>query len=128
MYGYTISAFMAARNLDITLIGYGPMILAACSGLIIALAMVTVKYLRSRIAFCHINILLAASVLHFIASFFYFVKDYGKCFTKIPAFLISTLLFQIMWVPLFPTWLTALRLQLVSVFCILWRIKIVEPF
>lgn len=78
VYGYTISAFMAARNLDITLIGYGPMILAGCSGLIIALAMVTVKYLRSRIAFCHINILLAASVLHFIASFFYFVKDYDN--------------------------------------------------
>lgn len=78
VYGYTISTFVAAGNLNTSLIAYGPMILASCSGLIVALAMFILKYLRSRIAFWHINILVAANFLHFIASFFYFAKEFDN--------------------------------------------------
>lgn len=78
MFGYTISSFVAERNVNAGLIVYGPMILGACWGFAAALTMFMVKFVRSRIIFWHINILLVAAVFHLVSSCFYFVDEFGE--------------------------------------------------
>lgn len=83
MFGYTISSFVAERNLNSGLIVYGPMILGACVGFVTALTMFMVKFFRSRVVFWHIEILLVAAAFHLISSCFYFADDFGKYVTNI---------------------------------------------
>lgn len=78
MFGYTISSFVAERNVTSGLIVYGPMILGACVGFVTALTMFMVKFFRSRVIFWHIEILLVAATFHLISSCFYFADDFGK--------------------------------------------------
>lgn len=78
VFGYTLSSFVAERNINAGLIVYGPMILGACWGFVAALAMYLVKFFRSRIVFWHLNILLAAGVFHLISSCFYFADDFDN--------------------------------------------------
>ncbi|TMW42027.1 hypothetical protein DOY81_012896 [Sarcophaga bullata] len=78
VFGYTISSFVAERNVNKGLIVYGPLILGACVGLVAALVMFMVKYFRSRIIFWHIYILLVAACFHLISSCFYFADDFDN--------------------------------------------------
>ncbi|XP_013109531.1 uncharacterized protein LOC106088516 [Stomoxys calcitrans] len=75
VFGYTISSFVAERNVEVGVIVYGPLILGACWGFVAALIMFLMKLFRSRIIFWHMYILLTAGVLHVIASCFYFAND-----------------------------------------------------
>ncbi|XP_005186690.1 uncharacterized protein LOC101889766 [Musca domestica] len=75
VFGYTISSFVAERDVDSGVIVYGPLILGACWGFVAAMIMFFVKFFRSRIVFWHMYILLVAGVFHFISSCFYFADD-----------------------------------------------------
>ncbi|XP_073832417.1 uncharacterized protein [Musca autumnalis] len=75
VFGYTISSFVAERNVDSGVIVYGPLILGACWGFVAALTMFAVKFMRSRFVFWHMYILLVAGVFHLISSCFYFADD-----------------------------------------------------
>ncbi|KNC28637.1 hypothetical protein FF38_04873 [Lucilia cuprina] len=78
VFGYTISSFVAERNINTGLIVYGPMILGACVGFVAALTMFMVKFFRSRIIFWHTDILLVAASFHLISSCFYFADDFDN--------------------------------------------------
>lgn len=75
IFGYTICSLIAERNVNAGLIEYGPMIFGGCTGFVIALIMFLVKFLKGRIIFWHIPILLCAGVSNLLASCFYFAND-----------------------------------------------------
>ncbi|XP_030382030.1 uncharacterized protein LOC115629656 [Scaptodrosophila lebanonensis] len=74
--GYTICAFVAERNIHVGLIAYGPLILGAGISLIVALSMLTLKFMRSRLIFWQPLLLLVGGIFHLIASCFFFGKDF----------------------------------------------------
>ncbi|XP_004525855.1 uncharacterized protein LOC101463171 [Ceratitis capitata] len=74
IFGYTICSLIAKRNVNAGLIEYGPMIFGGCAGCVIAVIMFMVKFLKGRIIFWHIPILLCAGVGNLLASCFYFVN------------------------------------------------------
>eukprot|EP00099_Drosophila_melanogaster_P017397 NP_573369.1 uncharacterized protein Dmel_CG7992 [Drosophila melanogaster] len=76
IFGYTICAFVAERNLNAGLIHYGPLILGACWALITALAMLTVKFVKKCIVYWQPWLLLAAGVFNLIGSCFYFADGF----------------------------------------------------
>ncbi|KAH8373170.1 hypothetical protein KR009_000101 [Drosophila setifemur] len=76
VFGYTICAFVAERNLNAGLANYGPLILGACWAVISAMAMLAVKLVKKCIVYWQPYILLAAGVFNLIASCFYFADGF----------------------------------------------------
>nr|XP_016937003.1 uncharacterized protein LOC108015194 [Drosophila suzukii] len=76
IFGYTICAFVAERNLNAGLVYYGPLILGACWALVTALAMLAVKFVKKCIIYWQPWLLLAAGVFNLIASCFYFADGF----------------------------------------------------
>ncbi|EDW56131.1 GM22755 [Drosophila sechellia] len=76
IFGYTICAFVAERNLNAGLIYYGPLILGACWAVVTALAMLTVKFVKKCIVYWQPWLLLAAGVFNLIGSCFYFADGF----------------------------------------------------
>jgi len=78
IFGYTICAFVAERNLNAGLVYYGPLILGACWALVTALTMLAVKLVKKCIIYWQPWLLLAAGVFNLIASCFYFADGFGE--------------------------------------------------
>lgn len=76
VFGYTMCAFIAERNLD--LIDYGPLILGACLALVSALSFLLIKYLKKCIIYWQPLLLLVAGAFNLIASCFYFADGFGE--------------------------------------------------
>ncbi|XP_017050803.1 uncharacterized protein LOC108094625 [Drosophila ficusphila] len=76
IFGYTICAFVAERNLSAGLIYYGPLILGACWAVITALSMLAVKLVKKCIVYWQPWLLLSAGVFNLIASCFYFADGF----------------------------------------------------
>ncbi|XP_016976999.1 uncharacterized protein LOC108042980 [Drosophila rhopaloa] len=72
IFGYTICAFVAERNLNSGLTYYGPLILGACWALLTALAMLGVKLVKKCIVYWQPWLLLFAGIFNLVASCFYF--------------------------------------------------------
>lgn len=76
IFGYTICAFVAERNLNAALLYYGPLILGACCAVVTALAMLGVKLVKKCIIYWQPWLLLAAGVFNLIGSCFYFADGF----------------------------------------------------
>ncbi|KAH8291654.1 hypothetical protein KR018_010291 [Drosophila ironensis] len=76
IFGYSICAFVAERNLNAGLIYYGPLILGACWAVLTALAMLAVKLVKKCIHYWQPWLLIAAGVFNLIASCFYFADGF----------------------------------------------------
>lgn len=76
VFGYTMCAFIAERNLD--LIDYGPLILGASLALVSALSFLLIKYLKKCIIYWQPLLLLVAGAFNLLASCFYFADGFGE--------------------------------------------------
>ncbi|KAH8342648.1 hypothetical protein KR067_008006 [Drosophila pandora] len=76
IFGYSICAFVAERNLKAGLIHYGPLILGACWAVVTALAMFSLKLVKKCIVYWQPWLLISAGAFHLIASCFYFADGF----------------------------------------------------
>ncbi|KAH8276544.1 hypothetical protein KR044_011267 [Drosophila immigrans] len=76
IFGYTICAFIAERQLEANLIDYGPLILGGCLALVAALCFLLLKYLKKCIVYWQPLLLIGTGVFNLIASCFYFADGF----------------------------------------------------